>query len=238
MTHGLEKAGCYNAALSDRREASALGRIRVLDDHLINRIAAGEVVERPASVVKELVENALDAGATAHRGRRSRTAGGKHAIRVADDGCGHGPRRRAARPRAPRHEQARGASSDLERSRTLGFRGEALPSIAAVAGVCCAPRPRTARGTEVEVRGGRIAAVRALARPRGTTGRRRQPLLQRSRAPQVPALRDHRARARGALHDPLRARPPRGARFAWSTADRDAPRGPGGRGPSARAWRA
>jgi DNA mismatch repair protein MutL len=166
MTRRLEKAGCYNAALLDRREASALGKIRVLDDHLINRIAAGEVVERPASVVKELVENALDAGA--RRVGIAVVSGGKHSIRIEDDGSGMD--RDDALLALERHATSKLTSpGDLETVSTLGFRGEALPSIAAVSRLLVRTAAEDGEGTEIEVRGGRIAGVRALGRPRGTT---------------------------------------------------------------------
>ena len=166
MTRGTERAGCYNAALSHRREAPALGKIRVLDDHLINRIAAGEVVERPASVVKELVENALDAGARAVT--IALQSGGKHAIRVEDDGVGMD--RDDALLALERHATSKlKDTSDLTGIGTLGFRGEALPSIAAVSRLLLRTAAEDGLGTEVEVRGGRIAGVREIARARGTS---------------------------------------------------------------------
>ncbi len=115
--------------------------IRQLPDGVINRIAAGEVVERPASVVKELVENALDAGATSIS--ITLQAGGKAAIRVSDDGHGMGPD--DLELAIARHATSKLSDDDLVDIRTLGFRGEALPSIGAVAKLTITSR---AQGTE------------------------------------------------------------------------------------------
>src|ERR1700727_3311796 len=109
-----------------------MGRIRVLSDQVANQIAAGEVVDRPASVVKELLENALDAGAT--RIRVEVEGGGRKLIRIADNGCGMV--RDDALLAFERHATSKLRSSDdLLSIATLGFRGEALPSIASVARV-------------------------------------------------------------------------------------------------------
>jgi DNA mismatch repair protein MutL len=140
--------------------------IRILPDHLASQIAAGEVVERPASVLKELVENALDAGATTLE--IDLEMGGRRRIAVADDGTGMD--RSDALLAFDRHATSKIASfEDLERVATLGFRGEALASIASVAKVELVTAPAVGEGTRVLVEGGRIAAVEPAARPRGTT---------------------------------------------------------------------
>ena len=109
-----------------------MGRIRVLSDQVANQIAAGEVVDRPASVVKELLENALDAGA--QRIRVEVEAGGRKLIRITDDGCGMN--RDDALLAFERHATSKlRTADDLLSIATLGFRGEALPSIASVARV-------------------------------------------------------------------------------------------------------
>jgi DNA mismatch repair protein MutL len=143
----------------------AVPTIRVLPDALVNQIAAGEVVERPASVVKELVENSLDAGARTVRVEL--TAGGRELIAVEDDGCGmdHDDALLALE----RHATSKIArAEDLAGISTLGFRGEALPSIAAVAHLTLETATADGEGTQVEVRFGSIAGVRPCARPRGT----------------------------------------------------------------------
>jgi DNA mismatch repair protein MutL len=140
--------------------------IRVLDDHVVNRIAAGEVVERPASVLKELLENALDAGASSIH--VSVEDGGRRRLVVADDGSGMD--RDDALLALERHATSKLRQfEDLEAIGTLGFRGEALPAIAAVSRFVLRTAAREGEGTEIEVRGGRIAAVREIAFPRGTT---------------------------------------------------------------------
>ena len=141
--------------------------IHILPDHVANQIAAGEVVERPASVVKELVENALDAGATVVRVEVN--SGGKTLIRVADDGQG------MSRPDAllalDRHATSKIATAeDLHGVSSFGFRGEALPSIAAVSRFELETAPVDGSpGTRVRVTGGRILSTDEIARRPGTT---------------------------------------------------------------------
>jgi DNA mismatch repair protein MutL len=144
-----------------------MGRIRVLSDQVANQIAAGEVVDRPASVVKELLENALDAGAT--HIRIEIEAGGRRLIRVADNGCGMV--RDDALLAFERHATSKIRSSDdLLSIATLGFRGEALPSIASISRLELVTRPAdNSTGTRLEIAGGKILAVEDAAGPPGAT---------------------------------------------------------------------
>ena len=142
-----------------------MAAVRQLEDGVINRIAAGEVVERPASVVKELVENALDAGAT--RVEVVTAGGGKALIRVTDDGIGMDEADLALA--VERHCTSKLPEGDLAAIATLGFRGEALPSIGAVARLSIATRAAGApHGLEIVVAGGRREPVRPSAMVRGT----------------------------------------------------------------------
>ncbi len=138
--------------------------IRLLDEAAINRIAAGEVVERPASAVKELVENAIDAGA--RRISIDYAAGGKVLIRVTDDGCGMSA---DDLPMAVmRHATSKIDGSDLLNIRSFGFRGEALASLGSVGRLVLTSRMAGADGASLAVSGGRIGVVRPVAAVQGT----------------------------------------------------------------------
>ncbi len=144
-----------------------MGRIRVLSDQVANQIAAGEVVERPASVVKELLENSVDAGAT--RIRVEVEGGGRKLIRIVDNGCGMG--RDDAMLAFERHATSKlRTADDLLHIATLGFRGEALPSIASVARVELQTRAAEDEvGTLIEIVGGKMTRVEDAGAPAGTT---------------------------------------------------------------------
>jgi DNA mismatch repair protein MutL len=144
-----------------------MSKIRVLSDHLANQIAAGEVVERPASVAKELVENSIDAGA--RRIEVDVEAGGRRLLRVSDDG--DGMTQDDALLAFERHATSKiSTADDLNSIGTLGFRGEALASIASVARVELVTQTEgEAEGTRVFIEGGRMRDVKPAARPRGTT---------------------------------------------------------------------
>jgi len=144
-----------------------MSKIRVLADHVANQIAAGEVVERPASVAKELVENSIDAGAT--RITIEIEAGGRRLLKVSDDG--EGMVRDDAVLAFERHATSKiSVSEDLAAIGTLGFRGEALASIASVAKVeLITSTEDAASATRVTIDGGRMRNVKDAAHPRGTT---------------------------------------------------------------------
>jgi DNA mismatch repair protein MutL len=139
--------------------------IRKLSENTINRIAAGEVIERPASVVKELVENALDAGASAIEVTLS--GGGRNLIRVSDNGCGMSADELELA--VERHATSKLAEDDLVNIRTLGFRGEALPSIGSVSRLKIVSRPANGgEAHEIRVEGGVKQPVRPASHAAGT----------------------------------------------------------------------
>ncbi|MDX5984417.1 DNA mismatch repair endonuclease MutL [Sphingomonas echinoides] len=138
--------------------------IRRLPEHLVNRIAAGEVVERPASALKELVENAIDAGATRIAVRLA--GGGTDLVEVTDDGCGMTPPDMALA--LERHATSKLPDEAIEAVSTLGFRGEALPSIASVARLTLESRPRGAEGWARVVDNGVLLSEGPAAIPPGT----------------------------------------------------------------------
>ncbi len=141
-------------------------RISILPDAVADQIAAGEVVARPASALKELVENAIDAGATDVRVLVEH--GGKTLIEVADDGCGMG--REDAVLSLDRHATSKiRSAADLTGVTTFGFRGEALPAIASVSRLTLTTAEDDAEGSELQVVGGRLEHVGPVARQRGTT---------------------------------------------------------------------
>jgi DNA mismatch repair protein MutL len=144
-----------------------MSKIRVLADHVANQIAAGEVVERPASVAKELVENSIDAGAS--RIAIEIEAGGRRLLKVSDDG--EGMVRDDAVLAFERHATSKiSVTDDLAAIATLGFRGEALASIASVARVeLVTSTEEASAGTKVVIEGGRMRDVKDAAHPRGTT---------------------------------------------------------------------
>jgi DNA mismatch repair protein MutL len=151
-----------------------MNRIRLLPDHVANQIAAGEVVERPASVVKELVENALDAEAT--RVTVEIQAGGRSLVRVTDDGIGMS--RDDALLSLERHATSKiQRAEDLAAIATMGFRGEALPSIASVSRFTLTTKERdgsSPEGTQIAINGGKILEVKAAGCAPGTTMEARQ----------------------------------------------------------------
>ena len=171
--------------------------IKLLDEAAINRIAAGEVVERPASAVKELVENALDAGAK--RITVDYAAGGKVLIRVTDDGCGMTA---DDLPLAvARHATSKIDGSDLLNIRSFGFRGEALASLGSVGRLTLTSRAAGAEGASLTVNGGRMGPVRPAGAVQGTVVELRD--LFYATPARLKFLRTDRAEA-GAISDVLR----------------------------------
>jgi DNA mismatch repair protein MutL len=141
-------------------------RINVLDEHTANRIAAGEVVERPSSVVKELVENSIDAGAT--QITVTLEDGGRELIKVVDNGCGM--TREDSVLSLQRHATSKiQCADDLSAITTLGFRGEALPSIASVSYVEIVTKHESEDGVRLEVEAGTITNLESIGAPQGTS---------------------------------------------------------------------
>ena len=171
-------------------------KIRVLPDILASQVAAGEVVERPASVVKELVENSIDAGAREIRVDMDR--GGAALIRVSDDGCGMS--REDALLSLERHATSKlRTAGDLAAIRTLGFRGEAVPSIASVSRFRMVTRETDAvAGTEILVDGGKVRDVRDAGCAPGTVIEAKALVFQHAGAAEIPAGGDDGGGARGA----------------------------------------
>jgi DNA mismatch repair protein MutL len=152
-------------------ENSDLSRIRILDPATVNQIAAGEVIERPASVVKELVENAIDAGAGSLAIDLTATKDAITVIRVTDDGYGMSPAD-AGLAFVPHATSKIASIGDLHRIRTLGFRGEALATIAAVSRVTLVTKPRDSGavpGTRIVIEGGKVIETAGTGAPDGTS---------------------------------------------------------------------
>lgn len=158
----------FSCLICRSAHVAAVNRIRLLPEHVANQIAAGEVVERPASVAKELVENALDAGST--RIHVEIAAGGRSLIRVTDDGWGMS--KDDALLCLERHATSKiQRAEDLAAVRTMGFRGEAVPSIASVSRFTLTTRERddtTGEGSQIVINGGRILEVKAAGCAAGT----------------------------------------------------------------------
>ena len=186
-----------------------MSRVALLSEIVASQVAAGEVVERPASVVKELVENSLDARATAVEVVIQR--GGIALVRVSDDG--HGMDRDDALLCLERHATSKlRTGADLAAIATLGFRGEAMPSIASVSRFRLATREAGALvGTEILVQGGRVEKGPRLRRRAGDERGGARAVFQPARAAEVPAQRIDGSRARRVATAPPRAGAPGGA---------------------------
>ena len=174
-----------DATRSSQQVPTPMNRIRLLPEQVANQIAAGEVIERPASIVKELVENSLDA--QANRITVEIQAGGRSLVRVTDDGLGMS--RDDALLCLERHATSKiQRAEDLSAIATMGFRGEALPSIASVSRFTLTTRERenpSPEGTQVVVNGGKIIEVKAAGTATGTSGS--QPMSRRRKPASPPA---------------------------------------------------
>src|SRR6478736_910909 len=157
---------CSLRFASGSRLSASMPTIRILTDRVANQIAAGEVIERPAAVVKELVENSLDAGAT--RVEIEFSHGGRSLIRVEDNGCGMS--KDDALMSLERHATSKLVeTADLDQLDTFGFRGEAVPSIASVSRFELRTRPESqSAGTEIVINGGKLVHVRECGLAPGT----------------------------------------------------------------------
>src|SRR6202522_1629978 len=167
MQRGSGQSGRFGISEHKAHETHPMSRIRILAENVANKIAAGEVVERPASVVKELLENALDAGARSIRIETE--SGGKRMIRVIDDGTGMN--HDDALLAFERHATSKlRTADDLLSISTLGFRGEALPSIASISRLLLETRSaEDEQGTRVEFAGGKLISVKPAGLPAGTS---------------------------------------------------------------------
>ena len=181
-----------------------MSRIRILAEAVANKIAAGEVVERPASVVKELLENALDAGASTIRVETE--SGGRRMIRVIDDG--HGMTHDDALLAFERHATSKlRTADDLLSIATLGFRGEALPTIAAVSRLTLETRDAAEpEGTRVEFAGGKLIGVKPAGLAAGTTISVADLFYSVPGSPEILEIGHHRIGSHRVAGDALRAR--------------------------------
>ena len=178
--------------------------VRQLSEAIVNRIAAGEVVERPASAVKELVENALDAGA--RRIEVMTDGGGRRLIRVSDDG--EGMTRSDLALAVERHATSKLTGDDLMAIATLGFRGEALPSIGSVAKLAITTRHAgEPHAWALSVEGGTKSDAMPAALESGHPGRGARPVLRHAGAAEIPEKRSRRGRGRARGGAPPRHEP-------------------------------
>lgn len=177
------------------RDPAGTPRIRILDPATVNQIAAGEVVERPASVVKELVENAIDAGAGSITIDLTASKETITAIRVSDDGCGMSPAD-AGLAFVPHATSKITRIQDLDSVLTLGFRGEALATIAAVSRVTLVTKPKGSGaipGTRMVIVGGKVLETTGTGAPDGTSVLVEDLFFNTPGPEEVPEEQEHRA---------------------------------------------